>query len=419
MTAAEKLAKILRADKDHLRRIEERFSYMTGRKGVLERIVEDNEKAIKNRLMILDVGNGRNASAEEIYYALISKVEADDNKISEALNRPVCSRTADCERILAVSKKVAGVNHGFFLKEEKAVEFLKKEPPEKILSYLGYDSVDKMLAKESLLEVYSALRFVEGSDWLNDVFFKQYESLKVSDFEERPIVVQALGERWVKAADSFMQKKWHNISHLKELGVVFVIPATLGIPGELLRMMSLIFHYLHEIPFYSDLFRRAAETPVTFAPSVISLLRGDVTERKIPEGDKSLWLVVQRYLAKDDENDWRLFAPHINPEALHWQRTEEDLVKAGSVIDGFGPDLVFWQDLGWVGDYFKDDAGNEILVSFDLVDTVMSLVMKKELVKYLYHHQEALWNKIFTEYMGEDQLEKFSKDYLLEGHFEI
>ena len=40
MTAAEKLAKILRADKDYLRRIEERFSYMTGKKGVLDRIVE-------------------------------------------------------------------------------------------------------------------------------------------------------------------------------------------------------------------------------------------------------------------------------------------------------------------------------------------------------------------------------------------
>lgn len=392
---------------------------MTGKKGVLEKIVEENGKAIENRLALLEVGDGAGASAEEIYYALVSKVEADDHKISEALGRPVCHRTEDCDRILAVSKKVAGVNQGFFLKENKAVEFLEKEPPKKVMSYLGYDSVRKMLSRENLLEVYSALRFVEGNEWLNGVFFKQYEGLRVSDFEERPIVVQALGEKWVKAAESFMEKKWHNISHLKELGVVFVIPATLGIPGELLRMMSLIFHYLHEVPFYSDMFRRAAETPVTFAPNVISLLRGDVLDRKMPEGEKSLWLVVQRYLAKDDENDWRLFVPHINPEALHWAKTEVDLVKAGGVVDGFGPDLVFWQGLGFVGDYFKDDAGNEILVSFDLVDTVMSLVMRKELVKYLYHHQEALWNKIFTEYMGEDQLEKFCKDYLLEGHFEI
>lgn len=419
MSGAEKLAKILRADKDYLKKIEERLSYMTGKKGVLEKIVEENRNAIENRFATLEVGGGKDASVEEIYYALISKVEADDRKISEALGRPVCSKKEDCDRILAVAKKVAGVNHGFFLKEAKAVEFLRREPPPKILSYLGYDSVDKMLAKENLFEIYSALRFVEGNEWLNGVFFKQYEDLKPSDFEERPIAVQALGERWVKAAESFMEKKWHNISHLKELGVIFVIPATLGIAGELLRMLSLIFHYLYEIPFYSDMFRRAAETPVTFAPSVISLLRGDVFDRRMQEGERSLWLVVQRYLAKEDENDWRLFVPHLNPEALHWMRAEKDLVKTAGVIDGFGPDLVFWQDLGWVGDYFKDDAGNEILVSFNLVDTVMSLVKRKELIKYLYHHQEALWNKIFTEYMGEDQLEKFCKDYLLAGYFEI
>ncbi len=420
MTSADnKLARILRADKDYLKRIEERFSYMTGKKGVLERIVEDNDKAIKRCLVTLGVEDHGKARAEEIYRGLISKVEADDNKISESLGRPVCHKLEDCEKVLSISKKVVGTSQGFFLKEEKAVEFLEKEPPEKILSYLGYDSVDKMLAKEKLLEVYSALRFIEGGDWLNSVFFKQYKELTPEDFEERPIVVQALGERWVAAANSFMEKKWHNISHLKELGVVFVIPATLGIPGELLRMMNLIFHYLHEIPFYSEMFRRAAETPVTFAPSVISLLRGDVLDRRIPEGEKSLWLVVQRYLAKDDENDWRLFVPHINPEAIHWAKAEEDLVKASSELDGFASDLIFWQDLGWVGDYFKDDAGNDVLVSFDLVDTVMSLVMKKDLVKYLYHHQEALWNKIFAEYMGHDQLEKFCKDYLLGGHFEI
>ena len=89
------------------------------------------------------------------------------------------------------------------------------------------------------------------------------------------------------------------------------------------------------------------------------------------------------------------------------------------LIDGFSDELAFWQDLGWVGDYFRDETGNDVLVSFDLVDTVMSLVREKELIKYLYHHQEALWNKIFIEYFGQDQLENFSKDYLLQGYFEI
>jgi len=72
-----------------------------------------------------------------------------------------------------------------------------------------------------------------------------------------------------------------------------------------------------------------------------------------------------------------------------------------------------------VGDYFKDEIGEEVLVSFNLVDTVMSLVKEKEMIKYLYHHQEALWNKIFSEYFNQKKLEKFAQENLLKGYFEI
>jgi len=80
--------------------------------------------------------------------------------------------------------------------------------------------------------------------------------------------------------------------------------------------------------------------------------------------------------------------------------------------------LDFWRDLDFAGDFFKTEAGVDNLVSLNLIDTVMSLVMDKEMIKYLYHHQEALWNKIFTEYVGgQDEMEKliiknFSNGYI-------
>jgi hypothetical protein len=49
----------------------------------------------------------------------------------------------------------------------------------------------------------------------------------------------------------------------------------------------------------------------------------------------------------------------------------------------------------------------------------MALVKQKELIKYLYHHQEALWNKIFSEYFSIEELEKLSKDYIVKGWFEV
>ncbi|MFH1192748.1 MAG: hypothetical protein V1656_00310 [Candidatus Jorgensenbacteria bacterium] len=415
--AGEKIAKILRADRHVVETMDARLAAITGKRNVLGKIVAENEARMKNCLLSLGAAAG--SSAKEVYDALISKVESDDYRILEALGNPVCYRPDDCNRILALAKQAAEPGRGFFLKKETMADLLRHAPPAKVLAFLKYPSVDAMLAKENLFEVFASLRFVEGSEWLNGVFFKQYEKLTPDDFEEREIEVRALSERWDRVAKAFVKKKHHNISHLKEAGLIFVIPVALGISGELLRMLSLVFHYLHEILFYSDLFRREAEAPRTFAQNLISLLRGDVPDRRFTDGERSHWLVIQRYLAKDDENDWRLFAPHVNPEALHWANAAGDLMKTGKALNGFSPELAFWRDLDWVGDYFKDETGNSVLVSFNLVDTVMSLVKEKELVKYLYHHQEALWNKIFEAYFSREELEASCKKHLLAGYFEI
>jgi hypothetical protein len=416
--AVEKIARILRADKHLISGLEKKLSEATGKTGVIDKIIRENADMIQDRLLTLGVSRG--ARAKDVYDALISKIESDDHNIFSAMGNPDCQLPQGCQRVADVAKKVAGNPRGFFLKLEKAKEFLSQEPPRKVTEFLGYDSVEKMLEKEDILEIMSSLRFVEGNEWLNRTFFKQYETLTPDDFEERDIQVIALGSRWGEESKKFVLQKKHNISHLKELGVVFVIPILLGISGEILRMFALILHYLSEIPFYSGIFREIARDRKTFTKNFTSLLRGDVLERRPADmNEKSDWLVVQRYLSKDDENDWRLFVPHISPEALHWFRAEEKLAEAGKELNHFYEELSFWHDIDWVGDYFKDESGIDILVSFDLVDTVMSLVKEKELTKYLYHHQEALWNKIFIEYFGLAKLEEFSRKYLLQGYFEI
>ena len=368
---------------------------------------------------MLKLGVAQDADAKDVYDALISKIESDDRHIFKALGEPNCKVDGDCQNIGEIAKRVVKPPKGFFMKLDKAREFLINQPPLKIMAALGYDSVEKMLQTEDLLEVYSALRFVEGSEWLNEVFFKQYETLTPDDFEEREIVVKALSDKWGGVAAEFLKKKKHNISHLKELGVVFIIPALVGISGELLRMFVLILHYLYEVPFYSRIFREIVANRLTFSSNLTSLLRGDVIERHFPDSERSLWLVVQRYLAKDDENDWRLFVPHINPEAIHWTRAEASLANIGAELNGFGPELLFWENLDWVGTYFKNEIGIDILVSFNLVDTVMSLVKQKDMVKYLYHHQEALWNQIYLAYFGYEDLYRKSSQYILQGYFEV
>lgn len=417
MEPFEKIAKILRTDKDFVKIAAERLREFSGHDDVLPRLVEENEREMAGRLGKLGLSSSSNAS--EIYHALIKKVKRDDEALSRLLQNPTCDTEEGCRTLIKFAKEFANVPKGHFLKREKAIEFLKKEPPPNTLSFFKLSSVDELLKRFDLFEVYSALRFVEDGQWLNNVFFAQLQGVRPEDFEEREIEVHVLHEEWLKAAEKFVKKKYHNVSHLKELGIIFVIPLKIDTAGETLRVFSLILHYLHEVTFYSKLFRKyAREDPTAFSPKLISALRGDVLDTHFPDEERGRkWMIVQRYLAKDDANDWRLFEPHINPEAIHWSKAEGDIARLGMRYGELGLD--FWNNLDHVGDYFPDEAGVEVLVSFNLIDTVMSLVQEKEMIKYLYHHQEAVWNKIFAEYVGREKMEEMIVNSFEKGFIEL
>ena len=131
------------------------------------------------------------------------------------------------------------------------------------------------------------------------------------------------------------------------------------------------------------------------------------------------WRIVAKYLAKNDPNDPRLAEPHISPEAWHY-------TKAALAINQFAkrfPEtgLAFWQGLDVVGEYFPvDNSKEENLISFDLFDNGISLLQQIGFEsKYLYHQQEALWNEVFINYLGQGELDKIMMENLDKGYISL
>lgn len=398
MTATEKLAKILRTKPEVLEGLARRMEAKTGKTGVMEKIVADNEALVRRTLG--EVGLDTSASPEEVYQALMKRLTAMDEELYGYLDKPdLMQMGAVCGKLRETAIALAPTKTGFFIKQAKAVELLSKFPPQNLLDHFGYATVQELVDKQSFSSVFASLRFAQDDIWMHKFFDESYRELKPEDFEEREVELKVLEPEWLAVADKFMKHKYHNVSHLKELGIIFVVPIKLDIPGETVRMFTLLLHYLNEVPFYSKLFRKFALEP-DFISRLQSLLRGDVPEGPAPANNVR---IVQRYLAKDDENDFRLLEPHMNPEAEHWYKAEGDLKKLAI----FGAD---WQELDFVGDFFGDQ-----LVSFDLIDLIMSLVDKKSDRKYLYHQEEALWNKIFVEYLGRDIMNELIEKNIIGG----
>jgi len=400
MNSAKKLGKILGVEDAMLRKIDEHMSGVFGIKGVLEMVSEKNEKRIASVLHKInsgkqEVSHVRSAlrstilSHEKQFLALLEKFPGDD----------------EFERASHLVVNIASAGKGFFLKKKKAEEILKKCPPKALLSFLEYENIDELLKNEEIDEVLSALRFTESRKWMHETFDAAYSDLTPKDFEERNIELRVLGPKWMDIGKKFAEKKHHNVSHLKEFGIIFLNPIKMDVPGKFMRDFALLLHYFHEIEFYSKLFKKYTKEK-NFAERLKSLLRGDILEAKnLNEGE---WLIIQRYLWKDNPKDQRLFIPRINPESIYWARGERDFARFALEYDDFDAEL--WHDLDWVGNFFKrEKQGGEELVSFDLEDNVMSFVsfMEGKEEFFTYHQREAMWTKIFSEYIGgEGEMEK-------------
>ena len=265
-------------------------------------------------------------TAERVYEALIKRLEHMDEHLYNYLDKPDLSKMANvCGKLCEAALALAQTRRGFFIKQERGIQLLEKFPPQNLLDHFGYSTARELVEKHGFSSVFASLRFAQDDVWMHTFFGESYESLTADDFEERDVELKVLEPEWLAVAEKFMKHKYHNVSHLKELGIIFVVPIKLDIPGETSRMFTLLLHYLNEVPFYSKLFRKFSTQP-DFISKLQSLLRGDVPENRVEViGDRVQIRIVQRYLAKDDENDFRLLEPHVNPEAEHWYKAEGNL----------------------------------------------------------------------------------------------
>jgi len=377
----------------------------TGKKEVFEKLFKENEAAIRRVFASREKEPKDAEGARKILYEVIALHEA---QLLSYLKTQ--KGETDFEKAAHLAKRIGKVGSGFFLKTAYAEKILTARPPRNLLKFLGLKDVGELFSRHDIAEAMSALRFMETDEWMHETFEEAYSGFTPADFEEREIAIRVLGSEWHEVAKAFVKKKHHNVSHLKEFGVIFINPIAEDVAGKFLRDLALLLHYLHEVDFYAKLFRRYAESK-DFAAHLKALLRGDVKEvGAMKEGE---WLIVQRYLFKENPNDPRLFLPRVNPESLHWMRGERDLARLGKERKDI--DLELWGNLDWVSGLFP---GSEDPVSFDLEDSAMSEVSFKEGKRefFSYHQREALWTKLFLEYAGgEAETERLLVEYFDKG----
>ncbi len=367
-----------------------------GRPGMDVRLISDiiqKSRATTKRLGL----DPDDTTGRELYHALLEKIRIHDAHLAKHIGG---SEPDDVQTMIPLIKKAVDRAHlprsAWVLKRSVAKRMLQAQPPNKIMEHLGYSSVESMIKRENLYEIYGALRFAESPAWLKK-FNGGYKHLMPSDFETRDIEIVLMDrDRWGNIAEEFVKKKRHNITHLKELGVILMLPTKLErLHGITITALPLLLHYLNEIRLYSAFFK-LQQVKSNFGKIIVETLNADIRSSVVMAGNHVHWRVIQRYYGKlENESHPEIFEPHVQPEDLHWRRAEEQLYH----ID---PELSFWKDLDYVG-----IMAGKTPVSFNLMDISIAYCTGAPYEhRPVFHMRESLWNEIFMRYMGHKVLEE-------------
>lgn len=389
------LSQLLAADEPLFSMATKELEEASGRPGMDVRLISDIIRKTHETAKLLGL-DANDTTGQELYHALVNKIAEHDRHLVKHIGG---SDPEDVQALMPLIKaaveKADIPRNAWVLKKSVAKRMLQDSPPVNIMKHLGYSSVDSMIKRENLFEIYGALRFAETPAWLKK-FNGTYKKLTASDFETRPIeIVLMSGERWGSIAEPFVKKKRHNITHLKELGVILMLPTALKkLPGITITALPLLLHYLNEIRLYSAFFK-LQQVKSNFGKIVAETLNADIRSAAVMAGNHVHWRVIQRYYGKlENESHPEIFEPHVQPEDLHWRRAEELLYQ----ID---PELGFWRGLDYVG-----VMAGSMPVSLNLMDVSMAYCTGAPYEhRVIFHMRESLWNELFMRYMGHKVLE--------------
>ncbi len=348
-------------------------------------------------LKIKELGLDPNdTNGRELYHALQSLVQKHNDFLTKAVGGDDPTDVADLiPRLIAAVKNLPIIKSSWALKHSSAKRLLKTTPPKKVMKHLGYRSIDSMLKREDIDELYASLRFAESASWLNR-FITSYKKLQPNDFETRDISIIAMtSDKWGDLSQDFVYSHHHNIASLKEMGVIAVLPMPVDrLQGVSITVLPLLIHYINELRLYSAFFKLQQVKP-HFANIVINTIARDPKNTATVAGQPVHWRVIQQHFGKGNINHPEVFEPHVQPDDLAWKSAED-------ILYTLEPALKFWQDLDHVA-VMHDGRP----VPFGLRDNAVSFCNSLPYGQQSSQNfQDNLTSEIFVRYLGQESIEE-------------
>lgn len=365
-----------------------------GNPGVDLRLSSDISKQVRMKLKELGL-DPSDTEGKELYFGLQNLIKKHDEYLAKSLGAKDASDVKDVvEHVVAAISKLPIPQTCWAIKHSAAKRLLSQMPPKHVMKQLRYRSVDSLLKRANIDEVFAAIYFAESASWL-DRFVASYKKLAPSDFESRKVSVIALDpKRWGDLTDKYVDNNHHNIIRVNEVGVIAVLPLPVEeMPGLAITLLPLIIYHLNKIRSVSS-YLKLNQVKSGFNSQFVKAITGKLKGVASLHGRPLSWETVHKHFGNSSQSTPDVFAPHLQPEDLLWKQAEDVLYR-------LEPALKFWEGLDFVAAPFKNRP-----VPLGLLDNAVSYCNQLEYGEQSIHFfRESLRRELFTRYLDQQNLE--------------
>jgi hypothetical protein len=373
---AKNLAELLDEPEVVVESVINKLEHISGWQSTDVRLLADINNKIRAKLIELKL-DPDDTTGPELYHALLAKLDRDEQKF----NMPYVKRPSN--EVINSVKQAHKPYQVYALKYSAAKEILRNHPPRRLMKELSYRSVDSMLKRESISQLYNAVAKIEIPRWQN-VFFKDLANLTPSDFESREIEFVAQQAKFGKLTNNN-----EITSVVPLLGAVIINDCS----GSSMSLAVRITNSVNELRAISAHIKLKNVEP-TFGKNIVDVVKKDTAHpfkiNVLPISWKSIFHHYGKRLTSEHTE---FFGPHL----LHDDIKAHNPLTTLAIIS---PVFNWWQELEFVAK--KTEAG---IVSFNLTDVISSAGKDFE-QRSLEHVRGSLWREFIDRYFAHPSVEQ-------------
>ncbi|HVS79258.1 MAG TPA: hypothetical protein VHD84_03160 [Candidatus Saccharimonadales bacterium] len=199
------------------------------------------ENIQKARTKLTDLGlDADDTTGEELYQALMVKFKNDSRRFDEHFGVHLKGFDEKAAKAAELVTHNVDLPEQWVLKNSAAKALLRQQPPKKVMKQLRYRSIESMLKREDLAEIYLAAGFMESGNW-SRAHQKLVSALDTTAFELRKFKVVALSStKWGPGAADV------NVLFSNDLDAIGLAPSNDLKRADLLTMVVMLLDGLKD-----------------------------------------------------------------------------------------------------------------------------------------------------------------------------